>query len=101
MAGEQSGPILGQKPEIEARVQLPAALSNFIFPEPPAGNALVEAIRASLRMIDLGPDRITLPLYAAIWRAPLGFAPFSMFLVGETGSFKVNVRPSPFLTGMV
>lgn len=50
--------------------------------------AVADAVRASLRLVELGPDLVTLPLYSAIWRAVLGEADFSVFLVGPTGVFK-------------
>jgi len=36
----------------------------------------------------VAPDRISLPLFAAVYRAPLGGADFSLFLTGRTGTFK-------------
>ena len=51
-------------------------------------DALRMALRASLAFLDLGPRRITMPLYAAIWRSVLAPADFSMFVVGPTGTFK-------------
>ena len=41
------------------------------FPDPPTRNALAEAVRASLALLDLGPDAITAPLLAAAYRAAL------------------------------
>ena len=63
-------------------------LRRFRLPAPPAGEALVTAIKASLRMLDVGPDRVIMPLYAAIWRAVLGHVPYSVYLDGETGNGK-------------
>src|SRR5207253_3091619 len=31
------------------------------------------------------------PMYAAVWRAPLGACDFSLHLVGETGQFKTEL----------
>jgi hypothetical protein len=42
-------------------------------------------------MLDLGPDRLMVPIYGSIWRAILGGADFSMFLYGHTGVFKTEV----------
>jgi hypothetical protein len=72
-------------------VRLPPSLTPFNLPEPPKGERLEEAIRASLAMLELGPARIMFPLYAAIWRAPLGPADFTIFPTGETGVFKTAI----------
>ena len=77
-------------------VRLPDALTRFQLPVPPTGLTLVQAIRASLRMLpvessgsqDLAPDRISYPLYAAIWSAVLGGSDKSLALNGFTGTFK-------------
>ncbi len=60
-------------------------LARCALPHPPAGAALAYAVRASLQLLEVAPDPVTLPLAAAIWRAPLGAAPFSLHLVGPTG----------------
>lgn len=67
---------------------LPGSLAGFHLPLPPAGMALGDAVRASLRLLSLGPLPVTSPLFAAIWRAPLGQVDFTVFLVGHTGAFK-------------
>jgi hypothetical protein len=51
---------------------LQAALAPFIFPAPPTGVELRSAIRASLAVLDLSPDRVTLPTLGAVWRSILG-----------------------------
>src|ERR1700688_47841 len=61
------------------------------------------SIRASLRCLSLAPDRISFPLLAAVYRAPIGKTDFSMFLVGKTGVFKsalAAVCQQHFGTGM-
>jgi hypothetical protein len=45
-------------------------------------------VRSSLRLLAVAPDRVSLPLLAAVYRAALGAVDFSMFLTGLTGSFK-------------
>ena len=84
-----TGPIPQENPrEKVGEARLPSALSLFRLPPPPSGVALAEAVKASLRMVGVGPDHVTLPLYAAVWRAPLGPATYSLYLVGSTGSGK-------------
>src|SRR5689334_14270962 len=51
-------------------VSLPPALADFQLPEPPADP--IAAIRASLRVLDVGPDYLTFSVYPASWRAILG-----------------------------
>jgi hypothetical protein len=70
------------------KVQLPAAMQSYQLPARKDPEALVRALRASLRCLSLAPDRISLPLLAAVYRAPFGKADFSVFLAGRTGVFK-------------
>src|ERR1700719_4674303 len=67
---------------------LPAALAPFILPASPTGPELRSAIRASLAVLDLAPDRVTVPTLGAVWRSILGAADFSVFVYGATGRFK-------------
>lgn len=65
----------------------------YRLPSPPEGAALVEAIRASLRLVELAPDRPELGIYllAAIYRAPSAEASpidHGGWLHGSTGNFK-------------
>ncbi len=77
------GPVAG------VSVHLPDALRNYVLPVPPAGAELIAAIRASLALLDgLAPDRVVLPLYAAVWRAVLGGSDGNLHLNGRTGTFK-------------
>jgi hypothetical protein len=67
-------------------IDLPAALRNYLLPPPkqtPEG-----AAEALIRVIDVAPETITLPLFGAVWRSVLGSADFSLFEVGRTGTGK-------------
>lgn len=76
-------------PAAGVEVSLTEALASFALPDPPAGAALADAIRASLRMLDgLAPDRIAFAVLAAVCRALLSGADFSRHLAGATGNFK-------------
>ena len=55
---------------------------------PQNSGEIVEAVRASLGCLSVAPDRISLPLLAAVYRAALGNVDFSVFLAGQTGVFK-------------
>ncbi|MFL6278387.1 MAG: hypothetical protein ACJ74G_24645 [Blastocatellia bacterium] len=69
-------------------VKLSPELSAFKFPEPPQGDALKDAIRASLYLLNVAPALISYPLLAAIYRAPLGSCDFSVHLSGPSGAGK-------------
>ena len=72
----------------DVRVQLPAALERYRVEPVAEAGGLISAIRASLRFLSVAPDRISLPLLAAVYRAPLGKVDFSLFLTGPSGAFK-------------
>lgn len=77
----------GPAPDIEVR--LPEGLRRFMLPAPlEGGGERIAAIRASLRMLDVAPAEITIPLYAAIFRAVLGDTDFGLHLAGPTGAGK-------------
>jgi hypothetical protein len=71
--------------------ELRNGLQNFALPEPADMTARGEAIRASIRLLDAAPDRVSCPLFAAIWRAPLQQSDFSLVLVGQSGSGKSSL----------
>ena len=72
-------------------VSLPEALSRYGLPSPPEGEALHEAVRASLGVATVAPESVTLPLLGATYRAALGGCDFSLFLVGPTGIGKSEI----------
>lgn len=72
-------------------VALPESLSGFDLPAPPDGTEARAAICASLRMLKVGPDSLTFPLLAAVYRAALGHTDFALHLAGRTGTFKSEV----------
>lgn len=69
-------------------VTLPDVLSGFRLPAPPEGAELTAAVCASLGLLQLGPDRATVPLLAAVYRAVLGDTDFALHLAGPTGCYK-------------
>lgn len=69
-------------------------LRDYVFPDPPQGEDLAAAVRASLALLDVAPAAITFPLSAAVYRAPLAEAlpvGFSVFLAGPTGAQKTEL----------
>lgn len=79
----------GLRGDIQA--ELPDSLAQFSLPHPPAGAELREALKTSASMLDAGAPEVMVPLFAAIWRSALGEADFSIFLIGETGSYKSSL----------
>lgn len=82
------GAIGGQGLRDDVRVLLPHQLRPFILPAPPTGGQLAEALRACLRLLDLGPPHIAAPTFCAPWRAAVREIDLSLSLIGETGAFK-------------
>src|SRR5262249_21269148 len=74
-----------------AEVSPPEALSNYALPEPPTGEALITAVRASLRVLGLAPVSVTAPLLGAVYRAVLAPADYCLHLTGPTGSGKTEL----------
>jgi len=72
-------------------VSVPDSLRCFALPEPPTGDLLIDRVRASLCVLALAPLRVTTPAYAAVWRAVLGQADFSLHLAGATGQGKTEL----------
>jgi hypothetical protein len=88
-AGGAIGP---EGPLDSVSVVLPDALASFRLPEPPSGESLVAAVRASLDLAqDLAPDKVILPLLMTVYRAVLPGADFSTHVCGRTGSFKTEL----------
>ena len=73
------------------QVDLHQNLSHYVLPDPPTGQSLREAIRASLQFLILTRDAIVYPLYAAIFRAVLGAVNSSIHVCGGTGVGKTEL----------
>jgi hypothetical protein len=72
-------------------VALEGTLQQVRLPAHPWGAALTGAIQASLNVLEVAPDPVSIPLLAATYRAPLAEAlpvDVSIFLAGQTGTFK-------------
>ena len=82
---------IGGEGHLDVEVELPEGLRGYALADPPAGGDLVDAVRASLELLSLGPDAVMFPILATAYRAPLGSLDFVLFLVGQTGSLKTAV----------
>jgi hypothetical protein len=66
----------------------------YQLPALPGASELIDAVRASLALLELGPDTITAPVLGAVYRAPLaepGPVDFALHLTGPTGAFKTEL----------
>lgn len=79
----------GPVPDIE--VVPPAALVDYRLPPPPNGDARIQAVRASLRILEVAPRRVSAPPYSALWRGVMGGTDFSVHLTGPTGEGKTEL----------
>lgn len=82
------GAIGSNGPCADIKVALPDALERYRLPAPPKGAALQAAVKASLRVLDVAPDRVTAPLYGDLWRVLLGPVDHSDHIAGPTGAGK-------------
>lgn len=78
----ETGPVPG------VEVALPDALAPMVLADPPTGDDLAAAVRASLAILDTGPEPVTIPLLAAVYRSVLGPCDFALHLAGSTGAGK-------------
>lgn len=87
-----SGGAIGEQGAVPAiNVRLNGELTRLALPEPPRGERLRRAIRASLNMREVAGRLITYPLHATVYRAVLGNCDYSVGLIGETGAGKTEV----------
>ncbi len=70
------------------RVRLTEPFTRFMLPSLTTKEELQKAVRASVKLLDLAPDTLTVPLFAGIWRVAAGGTDFSQFLIGPSGTFK-------------
>ena len=67
-------------------------LSGYELPAPVTGPVLTAAIRASLTVLAVAPDCVTVPILGAVYRAPLPLPPdCAPWLYGRTGTFKTTL----------
>jgi hypothetical protein len=72
----------------DVNVRLLDPVSSFELRLPAGADQLALALKATLRLVELGPASISFPLLAATCRAVFGEADFSVHVAGETGAFK-------------
>ena len=84
-AGGAIGPL---GPLSDVATELGSNLRHYTLPDPPSEAELKAAIKTCLKLLDLAPDNITIPLFCLIWRAVLGQCHFACHLAGHTGTGK-------------
>src|SRR3954447_18212660 len=84
-----SGGALGAAgPVPDVAVDLPPALAHVELVPPADRMAAVTAVLASLQLLELAPDTVTVPLLGAVWRSVFGPSDFGVWLTGGTGAGK-------------
>jgi len=78
----ENGAVLG------VNMRLTGPLGHYELRLPANPDELRNAVRASLRLAQLGPMAVSFPLRAATYRAAFGDCDFSLHVAGETGAFK-------------
>jgi hypothetical protein len=87
----RDGAIGAQGLDTSIKVKLGPSLKSFRLPDPPSGEELKTAVRASLRLLNVASIRLSAPGYAAIWRTPIATSDFSYHFVGPSGAYKSSV----------
>ena len=87
----QADGAIAAKTVADVQVQRPASLQHFQTRIPADGQTVRKAVRSSLDFLSVAPNRISLPLLAAVYRAPFGSVDFSLFLSGRSGVFKSTI----------
>ncbi len=82
------GAVGPQGPVAGMQTRLDGGLSCFALPDPPGGDELREAVRTSLSLFEVAPDKVAVALLAMVYRAPLGQVDLSGWLAGPTGTGK-------------
>ena len=74
----------------DLKAELKENLQRYSLPDPPKGEALQKAIRATLDFLKVGDASIAVPMFASVWRAPLGKVDFLAWAKGVTNSLKTS-----------
>lgn len=87
-----AGGAIGQVGQVEdVDVELPTTLERYVLPVPPTADELRAAVRASLKLLDVAPEHVSLPLLALAYRAVLGSCSFALHTAGQTGTGKTEL----------
>ena len=84
----KAGPVRG------IEVSLQGALAGLELPAPPLPcekRELAALAAAELKLLDVAPDLVTVPLLSAVFRAALGSCDFTVHLAGPSGAGKTEL----------
>jgi hypothetical protein len=82
---------IGRGGDVEdVEVQPPVGMNGVVLPDVFTYSAVAD-VGCSLDFIEVAPDLVTLPLYAAIWRSILGETDFSIHICGKSGNRKTQL----------
>jgi hypothetical protein len=79
----------GVRRAVETRFE--GKFGAYRLPTPLQGDQLRDAIRTVLKLLDLAPDHLMIPLLGATFRVVLGEADFSVHISGDTGAHKTGL----------
>ncbi len=87
-----AGGAIGEEGPVEGlEVRLDPRLSGFVLPPPAEKGVLSRCLASALDFLTLGPTRITVPLFAAVWRVLIAECDLSIHLTGGSGVFKTAI----------
>jgi hypothetical protein len=84
-------PLWPHWPLSRVEVDLACGEKKIALPSPPTATEAVAAIRAVVRLLELGPARLMFPLVAGVFRVAIHNVDFALFLYGITGVFKTQL----------
>lgn len=84
-----SGAVIGPDGPLEGiEVELSDKLKGYALPTPPTGEVRKRAVLESLKLLEVAPDRVTLPMLAQVYRAPISPTRYAEHAYGISGSAK-------------
>jgi len=86
-----NGAISSEGQTQQYRATLKENFQRYVLPDPPEGEKHIEAVRASLGLLEVGDLSVTIPIFGAVYRAPLGNVDFVGHSSGKTNSLKTAV----------
>lgn len=78
----------GPVPDVEVRTESRVVRRFALPPVPDDARAVARAVRAAFDLFRFGDPKVMFPLLSAVWRAPLGPSPLTLFLAGQQESGK-------------
>ena len=74
--------------EISVEIDPGRCLEGFVLPRRLEGQELTRGVRAALQTLRMARRHVTVPLFCAVWRAPLGDIDLMIHVFGGTGMGK-------------